>query len=585
MHNKKRVFIVFIGIFALICYISISYARLVVPQPNLFIYRGDGEAAVFTYHDNGTKHECALDGDFYNAEGVIINGQSLNVRFKLLPDSIGACFVNEETVSENCVYDVGEWCNFTDVNRIYVITLPAKGLSFYLYALGMFVFLSVLTIGIYIHRKEVLSLFSAVKDIGAKAFLVSFVVTLVSCIMFYGCDFVPIVGSVNLVQKGIDPYQLSAAFNAYFERAFMYWPYNPGMLIFWDVVMSINRFFCNVYINYYMWLQCILVKFINILLLNGTVVIVLSVIKEKGFVGKEKLTELYYWSVFNPCVFWVAIIFIQFDMFAVFFVTLGAAICSKTKKTWWIGIAVGIIGCLAKQQEYLCIPILLLELFVLFYSALQDEKCVIGSLIELGKALVAFIVTVILGIAIFYIKGGAVFETLSNNPQSGRIWYGTVNLGANAFVSAFMLVLMMLLWMQQISLKHEKIVVLSSFLYFGLLQMALAFSIASTPGSYMMLAPAMTVVYCLTHDRLQRLLISCSSIMICTVEIFSAIGDITRSAYFLGKDPYFTNLYVRLGNTPYPSILFSISHATMLAFVILLYKKQLLLSLRGNGIY
>lgn len=73
----------------------------------------------------------------------------------------------------------------------------------------------------------------------------------------------------------------------------------------------------------YHWLQSSLYKMLNMLLMNGAVLSLISPFLERGFPKEEWARGVYYFSIFNPLCFWIAIIFIWSDMLPVYCILLG----------------------------------------------------------------------------------------------------------------------------------------------------------------------------------------------------------------------------------------------------------------------
>nr|WP_308507779.1 hypothetical protein [uncultured Stomatobaculum sp.] len=128
----------------------------------------------------------------------------------------------------------------------------------------------------------------AVKAIGRKPILFSFLVSAVSLLIFYGCDLIVISDSIILWQKGIDIFQLFACINPYKNVELYLWQYEGMMLAGYGLPS---------YLLYptlpwfqpgaYHWLQSFLYKMLNMLLMNGTVLSLMSFLLERGFLKKS----------------------------------------------------------------------------------------------------------------------------------------------------------------------------------------------------------------------------------------------------------------------------------------------------------
>ena len=565
--------ILYICMILAMLYMAVAYAEHILIEPNLFIhFEENGDISIFTYKDYGTQHKCIEDPatGTYTCSISDFGDTVYDVEFRLMDGrEVVNVFINGVSVENDLILDIGKWSNYIDRNVIYAILLKTQyHREFAFVAILILVFELLVFLGIRKYWCIIKEAFSIFHDIGCKAILISVFVTVASCVMYYGVDVEPLVGSINLQQKGVDIYQLEAAFDGFLGHEFPMWAYNVSMLIFWDVVMTINRLFCGFEINDYLLLQSLLIKLVNILLLNGTVLIVLTELKRLEILKDDK--ETYYWSIFNPCVFWVAIIYIQFDMFPIFIITLGTVLLQR-KKCMWLGIVMIAIGVTTKPQMYLCLPIAFVGYMILVWAKVLNHEKVLYMII---KSATSLFIVIYGGIAVYYIYGGPVYEVLSNNSQAERIWYGIFSVGMPIYISFFSLVLLLIIWIHHLHYESVKRITLSAILMYGAIEMVFSFSIISTPGSYMMLAGAFTIVYACAFDRMQRIFIASSSILICCGEMFSHVGDITRCLLFLGKSPFFSKLEESFLGEKYVIILSSIAHAAMVAFGVLFLEKE-----------
>ena len=409
---------------------------------------------------------------------------------------------------------------------------------------------------------------AGLKAVGKKPIIVSFVVTLISLIFYYGCDLNVISESIIMWQKGIDIYQLDACINEYKHMELYMWQYEGAMLAGYSLpsylVYPLLSFFRP---EGYHWVQAFSYKLINILLINGTVLSVLSFLLEMGAVEKTKAKSIYYFSVFNPLTFWVAIIFIQFDMLPIYCITLGVLLLAKVKHHPVTGAFLLGYGLSCKVTGLMLLPsvcFLLVSLFVLFRSIRK-------SLLFYGTV---FFAVLFLLFFVPRVTNTPIHLAFHAVPQANRIWYTVLPyvheiLFVYVAIAGLVFVFLKSTIEWNIKSTFEEYLV-KTLLMFAVITFVFSALTISTPSFYLTTLPAFVLILAYSVNNYERLLKSAFSILSVASFILRPEGDITASMKFFGYQPLFTQLLSRFeeqgGALQWNSLLFTLSVATMLAY-------------------
>lgn len=330
----------------------------------------------------------------------------------------------------------------------------------------------------------------------------------------------------------------------------------------------------------YHFAQAMLIKMVNTGLVSMTVLGILSFLLDERLIEEKQAKTIYYWSVFNPLTYWIAVIYIQMDAFPVYCITLGLLLLNKHHKMWLVSAVMAAAGLSAKSQELLILPVILLTAVTLHLVKAAPSETLSKKYFALAKYIAVLSGVLILLLGIFYIKKEAFYNVATHTPQTARVWWTILSYapGVSLFITTAGLVLAALLgaFSYHLGMSRPSLVIRGLY-YCGMVILVFSFSILSTPGACLNSLGAFVLLYSFAKDNYQRFIYAAGSILIAFSEIFSSIGDITASLLFVGRTPIFTWLEQRLAQTEagagYASILFTIAHAAMLAYAVLFYKK------------
>lgn len=424
---------------------------------------------------------------------------------------------------------------------------------------------------------------SSLKIVGKKLIIFSILITVLSIVMKPGGDCSPILKTLAVNLSGIDAYQFQNIYQIYIHDVeFVMWPYNPIMLVFYSLFGILNFGYSPFYISTaFDILPAIFLKIINILLMNGVVLGVISCLLEYEMVKKENIKKIYLWSIFNPLVYYIAIIYIQLDVLPMYCVCMGLLLFVKKNFKIETGIIAAILlslGLFCKMQNILLIPTVLLFLFI---TGLKNRKKI--------RYVMAFLLLCFINILNIYVTNGVIGTFLGANKQGQRIWFTTFAYAPKVyiFITIFVIIFLFLINLFQCSSHiNQENFVYNSLLMLGAIVLIFSASIISTPSTLIIAFPAFILLMGLEDDWMKRMFISLFSILCACCEMFTNVGDITASLNYFGKEGIFTVLQRKFLGTPdeikLNSILFTVSKAAMIAYALLFYKYGIKLLKKNN---
>lgn len=375
-----RTSIVIVVLALLSLYLANFFASLYVPSRQLFLDTdrlNEGKVMAFVYDEAPVELLPAGENE-YTGE-IRSSGEQKQLAVTIKEGVPLSCAVDGEEKQIQAVsrytssmYYVGTYCISLGGNETKRLPIAAA-LFFLLFGLFVLAFRENL------RSKSGFKAFvyssHAVRAIGRKPILLSFLVSAVSLFIFYGCDLIVISDSIILWQKGIDIFQLFACINPYKNVELYLWQYEGMMLAGYGLPS---------YLLYptlpwfqpgaYHWLQSFLYKMLNMLLMNGTVLSLISFLLERGLLKEERAREVYYFSVFNPLCFWIAIIFIQFDMLPVYCTLLGILLLSDVQKNKWSAALFLGFGVACKVTYLMLLPSMAFLMLTLFVRDRKTRK-------------------------------------------------------------------------------------------------------------------------------------------------------------------------------------------------------------------
>lgn len=410
---------------------------------------------------------------------------------------------------------------------------------------------------------------AAVRAIGKKPILLSFAVTAISLFIFYGCDLKPLAESIILWQKGIDLFQLFACINPYKSVELYSWQYEGMMLAGYGLPSyllypTLGGFQPGAY----HWLQSFLYKMLNMLLMNGTVLSLISFLLERGLLKEERAREVYYFSVFNPLCFWIAIIFIQFDMLPVYCTLLGLLLLLDVQKNKWSAALFLGFGVACKVTYLMLLPsmaFLMLTLFVRDRKARKD-----WLLFGLGFGFLLFVFLLLP--RILHTPLHLAYRDL---PQTKRLWrlaFPLVSTEIRTYAAIVGLVIAFLWSVLHWDTEAAKpIQILRTVLMLAVIMFTFSTLTLSTPSFYLVSLPAFVLLVLQSRNRYECVLKSLFSLLVVTQFLLRPEGDITATLWFFGKTPVFTRVLQAVEASGkalwWKSFLYSVSYGAMLVYL------------------
>lgn len=410
---------------------------------------------------------------------------------------------------------------------------------------------------------------AAVLAIGRKPILLSLAVTAISLFIFYGCDLKPLAESIILWQKGVDLFQLFACINPYKSVELYSWQYEGMMLAGYGLPSyllypTLGGFQPGAY----HWLQSFLYKMLNMLLMNGTVLSLISFLLERGLLKEERAREVYYFSVFNPLCFWIAIIFIQFDMLPVYCTLLGILLLSDVQKNKWSAALFLGFGMACKLTYLMLLPSIAFLMLTLFMRDRKARKDWILFGVSFGLLLFVFLLLP----RILHTPLHLAYRDL---PQTKRLWrlaFPLVSTEIRTYAAIVGLVIAFLWSVLHWDTKAAMpIQILRTVLMLAVIMFTFSSLTLSTPSFYLVSLPAFVLLMRQSRNRYECVLKSLLSLLVVTQFLLRPEGDITATLWFFGKTPVFTRVLQAVEASGkalwWKSFLYSVSYGAMLVYL------------------
>ena len=570
----KRSWLAYIIAVLLSLYLAAFFSRLYVPDRQLFLDTDslkERKVMAFVYDEAPVELLPAGEGTY---AGVIRSrGSELQVSVRLRDAVPQSC---EVAGKEKEFIPVSRYITSNDYLGTYCVQLEQRTTQ--RFHLGAILFAGILALfGLALRENRraggTWSRFvysdAAVRVIGKKPILLSFAVTAISLFIFYGCDLKPLAESIILWQKGVDLFQLFACINPYKSVELYSWQYEGMMLAGYGLPS---------YLLYptlpwfqpgaYHWLQSFLYKMLNMLLINGTVLSLMSFLLERGFLKKERAREVYYFSVFNPLCFWIAIIFIQFDMLPVYCTLLGLLLLSDVQKNKWRAALFLGFGVACKVTYLMLLPSMAFLMLTLFVRDKKTRKDWLLFGLGFGCLLFVFLL-------LPRILPTPLHLAYRDLPQTQRLWrlaFPLVSTEIRTYAAIVGLVIAFL-W----SILHwdteaaMPIQILRTVLMLAVIMFTFSSLTLSTPSFYLVSLPAFVLLVLQSRNRYECVLKSLLSLLVVTQFLLRPEGDITATLWFFGKTPVFTRVLQAVEASGkalwWKSFLYSISYGAMLVYL------------------
>ena len=555
-------------------YLAAFFSRLYVPDREFFLDTDslkEQKVMAFVY-DKAPVALLPAGEETY--EGVIRNGESeMQVSVRLRDGVPERCTV---AGVEKRISPVSRYITSNDYLGTYCVNIGAQTAK--RFQVGVLLFVGILALFCLALRENkrvgrawYLFTYSdaAARAIGRKPILLSFAGAGISLFLFYGCDLKPLAESIILWQKGIDIFQLFACLNRYKGIELYAWQYEGMMLAGYSLPS---------YLLYptlpwfqpgaYHWLQSFLYKMLNMLLINGTVLSLMSFLLEHGLLKKERAREVYYFSVFNPLCFWIAVIFIQFDMLPVYCTLLGLLLLSDVQKNKWRAALFLGFGVACKVTYLMLLPSIAFLMLTLFVRSKKERRG--WLLFGLSFGLLLFVL-----LLLPRLLPTALHFAYRDLPQTKRIWrlaFPLVSTEIRTYAAIVGLVVVFLWSVLHWDTKAAMpIQILRTVLMLAVIMFTFSSLTLSTPSFYLVSLPAFVLLVRQSRNRYECVLKSLLSLLVVTQFLLRPEGDITATLWFFGKTPVFTRVLQAVEASGralwWKSFLYSVSYGAMLVYL------------------
>lgn len=561
-------------------YLGYIFTSIFTPKVQFFIdlanYENAGTAEVFVYNEEYRSLMPEADGRYSTVYEVYKN--PINISFSVVEGAPSAVQVNGKDFTS--VKKISDYTREYVYNTSFVLKTDIANPIFYP-VLILFSIVFILTFEFVLNRillkkgnrlDKLIYSKSGLESIGKKAIVASYIVTLISLLIYHGIDLKPLTESVKLSASGIDIYQLFACLNKYKDIELFLWQYEGMLLAFYKLVSCISYLPLNFDPNSYHWGYTILYKFVNITLLNLTAISLVSFMIDHNIISKEKSRNVYLWSVLNPVTFYVSVIFIQFDTLPLYFITLGLLLLDNIEENSILPFMLVAFGIACKLPMLMLMPVIgMIGLYLLLKSRGDKLKKLILYFAFFGAILmVIFLAPRLVNAPIAVAYRGM--------KATQRMWWTTIQYAPSVFlfVSVLVLELFTLLNYTKFNLSVSvKDLLQNSFLIIGTIIFAFSFSLMSTPSIYIVAMPAFAFMYAKHEDNLQRFIFGFGALLVMVQVMCTSMGDITSTSLFWGGKAIFSEIEKMYSGTStgtqISSILYTVSNSAMLAYAIIFF--------------
>lgn len=571
LKNNYKLYIIslFISIF-----LGYFVSKLLFPDYQFAIYSNEGT----DYLSIGTVDDVKIevnenDGEYNLKLSDDYIGKKLNISYQKKNDQVKELIANNKTIKTYKVntYGIDRYDNITFFN------MPRQTNTFLYSFIVMTIVLCILFVCVFHNGKYKSLKTNIVSVIGKKHIIISSLIILVTMFLICGSDAKVIVNCARWFTDGIDIYQFQINSRNLLATEYAEFPYNPiSMLFYGGFFKCIAIFIKNIpLIKGYPYFQIFTLKFLNLILIQTTILQVLNYLYHHKKIASSKIKLVYYLSIFNPVTFYVAFLYVQLDPLSLFLITTGLLTLEKIKDKNYIGVFLISFGLVIKTQLLVFFPILLLSIII--YS-FQKERFKNGVKKCLGAGIV---MTIIVGIFyLSYTLTGSAFHLLNAKlVQAQRIYFTILNyMGpCSIFLSIFFVGLAVFSYAFSIKLnikKHNLVKV--NLLYLMILIFTLSATIVPTPSIYVLSLPAFMILLYDEDDILRIILTTVLSVGIIMLPMLSAYGDITILLSGFDKESLllkFTSRMTGDGYLKFSNLLLTVSSASMVAYNIYALKK------------
>lgn len=571
-----------ISILLVAIYLGFIFANILVPRVQIYLdlanFENYGVVESFVYDEEYRTLSSGSDGRYHTEYEIY--GNLLNVSFEIKDGLPADTTINNQQFTK--VDKISDYTSADVYKDTFVLKADVVGGLFYP-SLIVFSIIFILIFEFILNKvllnkvnrldKLVYSK-SAIASVGKKTIFISFIATVISLIIYHGCDLQPIVETLKLSSSGIDIYQLFACLNKYKNVNLFLWQYDGMMLAFYNVANFINYLPFKFTVVSYHWAYTILHKLINIVLLNLTAISMVSFMIGHNIISKEKSKSIYLWSVLNPVTFYVSVVFIQYDALPLYFITLGILLLDNIDENKILPFVLVAFGLACKIPMMMCMPVIgMMGLYFLFKS--KGEKFV--------KLIANFAVFGFVMFIIFLaprLVHAPIEVAYRNMTATQRMWWTTIQYAPVVFlfVTTMVIEIFLLLNYTKFNLSVSVVDLIQNSLFIiATLIFGFSFSVMSTPGIFIVTMPAFALMYARQEDNLQRFIFGFGGLLMVVYVLFSSIGDISATSIFFGGRAYLTEIEKMYSGTPtgtqINSVLHTVSNSAMLAYAIIFFKE------------
>lgn len=587
MMRKLRVLIalvvaVFIGL-----YISECYWRIAKPKRDIVLdlrAEQSGKVLAGVFDDNGTVKALSKVGDAYEGKlpwydkeadlSVVIGDRRVikaSLNGKEFPSS-GIVSLSEATFLRGIEGDFSVLVTPKSEERL-AVELVAGIL------IGLILFVVWRMQGRYwfVYGPEVFSV------VNARQIAIAVMVCAATVFSVVGVDAKPIYYIVQLFNQGVDVYQFQVVHKAIDHFEFLHFPYNPSMLIFLGLVDAALEPLTSLLpvFRTYPYLQILISKFLNFTLIFLTCGAVASFLLRHGFI--KELSPVRFWiAIFNPLVFYIGILYVQYDTVPAYFITLGLLnLASLVGKGGFSGLVTA-LGISMKVQCFLLAPMAAgAAIYTGLFAKFSRER-----LRWFLKYAIAGAVVLIASYLLIYRAGTPFHYLLSNFGQKERIWFTVLHYapGLVVYLAPFAIVATTGIFLARLdATTTDSQVPLQAILGIGSVVCAFSMMHMYTPSTFLQLTAPLALVI-LSGSIWHAALVCVWGCLIAANWMFNEIGDLSR--IFGYQTTVFTRFVAELPDSDrvrLNSLLFTLGIAGMAGLIGLFLRRSRALSATRDG--
>lgn len=555
----------------------------------------DGKYAVTNSYNNGVSFELVKNGEYFEANiPSDITGYDIELKLKLNEDEkrIEEVIYNNKVLEQKNIIKLNDITNYDLSYQNMPLFMINRNPTKKIIVVLIVALIETVIMALILKNEKWENITyskSFLKTLNKKDIIILIAVFAITAFITVGCDAKVIANVGNLFAKDVDIYQLQVNTKLITGREYAEFPYNPLMLCIWGGIMTIFRPITKILpiISNYPYFEVAVLKLFNLGFIFLTISSIISFLLDNKIIDEKRAKWIYYLSLFNPVVFYVAILFVQLDALTLYLVVTGTLLLNNLNKDKFLGIVYLSIGLMLKMQIIFLIPTALIAiLYIIFYCS--KEK--IGTkIVRTCKCAGIFIGISLFTFAIPYLLKTPFYYLESNLGQSDRLWYTVLQYTGDIYFYFALgsLAIAMIIYVLNIHSKIEKEkMILSSIIYYAVIIFLFSFAILPTPSIYIVTLGAWAILVALEKDKLKNIILTLVSVLIIVCPMFSDYGDISK----IGKNPdeqgiitkYIQTIPERKDLVKTNSIIFTISASSMLIFAIYMGKESIKLINKNN---